>query len=282
MSLGVSGPAREPTRRRHGRVTLRLAGGRRVRRTDTVLQPSTPSRQTRISPARTRATLSARAAGCVLAVLARGIHPADAAQRLAVRVIRDGARFEIATRMAMHAPPWAVFAALRDYTALPRYNPDIRRVRIEPTGRPGRLLVTTTFHACVLLLCKTLRQTALMTATPAVDGGVIRAVFVPGRGDFRDGQAYWRVSACRGGRNATCLQVRMSLRPAFWVPPLIGAWLLRRQLTQEARRSADGIDQLAASLLARCATASGRNLPPPGSAKPGLRVGCRIPITGTR
>ena len=219
--------------------------------------------------------------GCVLAVLAGGLHPAAAAQRPAVRVIRDDAPFGIAVRIVLHAPPWAVFAALRDYAALPRYNPDIRRVRIEPTGRPDRLLVTTTYHVCVLLLCKTLRETALMTATAAADGGVIRAVVVPGRGDFRSGQTRWRVRPCRSGGAATCLRVRMTLRPAFWVPPLIGSWFLRHQLSEEARRSAGGIEQLAARLLARCAAVPGRSPPTRHFAKTRSQVGCRTPVNGT-
>ncbi|MHB1872576.1 MAG: SRPBCC family protein [Steroidobacteraceae bacterium] len=201
-------------------------------------------------------------------MLAGPIHPADAAQRLAVRVTRHDTRFAIAMRIALREPPWAVFAALQDYTALPYYNPDIRRVRIEPAGRPGRLRVAMTIHACVLFLCKTLRQTAVMTATAAVDGGVIRAVIMPGQGDFRSGQALWRVSPCPTGRDPACLHVRMTLRPRFWVPPLIGAWLLRRKLTEEARRSVGGIEQLAASLLAHCAAAPRRNRPPRGCAKP--------------
>jgi hypothetical protein len=183
-------------------------------------------------------------------------------------VTRHDARFAITMRIALREPPWAVFAALQDYTALPHYNPDIRRVRIEPAGRPGRLRVATTVRACVLFLCKTLRQTAVMTATAAVDGGVIRAVVVPGQGDFRSGQARWRVSHCPTGRDPACLHVRMTLRPAFWVPPLIGAWLLRRKLTEEARRSFGGIERLAASLLAHCAVAPRRNRPPWACAKP--------------
>ena len=181
-------------------------------------------------------------------------------------------------RITLREPPWAVFAALQDYTALPHYNPDIRRVRIEPAGRPGRLRVATTVHACVLFLCKTLRQTAVMTVTAAVDGGVIRAVIVPGQGDFHSGQARWRVSHCPTGRDPACLHVRMTLRPAFWVPPLIGAWLLRRKLTEEARRSIGGIEQLAASLLAHCASASRRIRPSRGCAK-SAPIGRRTPTS---
>ena len=210
--------------------------------------------------------------GCLLAVLAAAIHPAAAAQRLSVRVTRHDAQFTIVMRVALPAPPWAVFAALEDYGALPRYNPDIRSVHIEPTDRPARLRVTTTFHACVLFLCRTLRQTALMRATAAVDGGVIRAAIVPGQGDFRSGQARWQVSPCRNGRDATCLQVHMILRPAFWVPPLLGTWILQRKLAEEARRTVSGIKQLAASLRARGSAVPARRPASPDCARLPLQI----------
>ena len=229
--------------------------------------------------------------GCLLALLGAAIHPAAAAERPAVRVTRHGAQFTIAMRVALPAPPWAVFAALEDYSALPRYNPDIRSVHIEPTDWPTRLRVATTFHACVLFLCRTLRQTALMTATAAVDGGIIRAAIVPGQGDFRSGQARWQVSPCRSARDTTCLQVHMILRPAFWVPPLLGTWILQRKLAEEARRTVSGIQQLAASLRARCPGEPARRQTSPDCAKFSLQIdrrastarpGGRRPFSGKR
>ena len=220
--------------------------------------------------------------GCLLAVLAAALHPAAAAQHLAVRVTRHDAQFTITMRVALPAPPWAVFAALEDYGALPRYNPDIRSVRIERNGRPARLRVVTTFHACVLFLCRTLRQTALMTATAAVDGGVIRAAIVPGQGDFRSGQARWQVRSCRSGRDASCLQVHMNLRPAFWVPPLLGPWILQRKLAEEARRTVNGIKQLAASLRARCAAVPARRQASPECARFPLQMDRRAPTARPR
>jgi hypothetical protein len=220
--------------------------------------------------------------GCLLAVLAAALHPAAAAQRLAVRVTRHDAQFTIAMRVALPSAPWAVFAALEDYSALPHYNPDIRSVHIEPTDRPARLRVVTTFHACVLFLCRTLRQTALMTATAAAEGGVIRAAIVPEQGDFRSGQARWQVSPCRSGRDATCLQVHMILRPAFWVPPLLGPWILQRKLAEEARRTVNGIKQLAASLRARCAAVPARRQASPDCPRFPLTIDRRAPTARPR
>lgn len=190
--------------------------------------------------------------------------PAAAAQVLGVHVARRGTHFTIAMRIALHAPPWAVFAALQDYAAMPRYNPDLRRVRVEPTARPNRVRLFTTVHVCVLFFCRTLHQEQIMTARADARGGVLRAALVPGAGDFRSGHARWIVRPCRSARAPTCLDARIELQPAFWVPPLIGPWLMRLKMDEEARRSGRGLAEIAGKILAR----SRRHRAAHGSAQP--------------
>lgn len=180
---------------------------------------------------------------------------APAAQIRAVRVRRQGTHFTITMRVEFSAPPWAVFAALQDYAAMPHYNPDLRRVRIEPTGEPNRVRLFTTVHACVLIFCRTLHQEQIMTAMAGTHGGVLRATLVPHGGSFRGGNARWVVRPCRTRHAPTCLDARIELQPAFWVPPLIGPWILRHKMYQEARRSGYGLQRIAAKLLARSAHA---------------------------
>jgi hypothetical protein len=181
------------------------------------------------------------------------VRPACAEQILAVHVSRHGSHFVIALRIALAVPPAAAFAALQDYTAMPRFNPDLRRVRVKPTARPDRVRLFVTVHACVLIFCKTLHQEQIVTATPEPQGGRMSARLVPQGGDFRSGQASWWVHPCATVNAPSCLQIRIALQPAFWVPPLIGPWILQRKLYREARRSSRGIEQIAAMLAARAA-----------------------------
>ncbi len=155
---------------------------------------------------------------------------------------------------------------------MPRYNPDLRSVRIEPSGEPGRIRLFTVVHACVLIFCRTMHQEQIMSATADARGGVLRAALVPHGGSFRSGHASWIVRPCRRGHEPTCLDARIHLQPAFWVPPLIGPWILRHKMDQEARRSGYGLAQIAAQLLARSAHASIRAL---------RRCG-RMPAQGSR
>ena len=162
-----------------------------------------------------------------------------------MRVTRNGARFLIDMRIAIDAPAATVFRALQDYAAMTHYNPDLRSVRVERTPVPDRVRLFTTIHACVLIFCKTMHQEELMTATPGADGGTLDAELLPRGGDFKRGHGLWIVKPCPATRGVTCMDVRIELVPAFWVPPVIGPWVMRRKLTEEAQLTSGGLEQTA-------------------------------------
>jgi len=190
---------------------------------------------------------------CALIALSCLAMQAHAAQVLAVQVTRDGARFVIGMHIAIDAAPPAVFRALQDYSAMMRYNADLRAVHVQPTGTPGSVRLFTAVHTCVLIFCKTMHQEQLMTAVADADGGVLEAKLLPHGGDFKAGQARWAVRACRTVRAISCLDVSITLVPAFWVPPVIGPWVVRRKMDEEARRTAAGLQQTARALMERAA-----------------------------
>jgi len=172
---------------------------------------------------------------------------AHAAQVSGVHVARDGTRFLIDMHISIDEPPPAVFRALQDYTAMARFNPDLRSVRVQPTPQPHRVRLFTTIHACVLIFCKMMHQEQIMTATASTDGGTLHADLVGG--DFKGGHGIWVVRPCQANRAESCLDVRIELVPAFWVPPVIGPWVIRRKMDEEARRTSAGLERTARRYL---------------------------------
>ena len=170
---------------------------------------------------------------------------AQAAQVLDVQVTRDGGRFLIGMHITLDAPPPAVFRALQDYSAMMRYNPDLRSVRIQSTGVAGRVRLFTAVHTCVLVFCKTMHQEQIMTAVVEANGGVLEAKLLPRGGAFKAGSGRWTVGICRTAASLTCLDARIELVPAFWVPPVIGPWVIRRKMVEEARRTGAGLELVA-------------------------------------
>ncbi|HZT04975.1 MAG TPA: SRPBCC family protein [Steroidobacteraceae bacterium] len=172
---------------------------------------------------------------------------AHAAQVSSVHVTRKGSRFLIDMHIAIEEPPAAVFRALQDYAAMARYNPDLRAVRVEKTASSDRVRLFTTVHTCVLIFCKTMHQEQIMTAAAGADGGVLRAELVAG--DFRGGYGTWIVRPCARAQAVSCMDIRIELVPAFWVPPIIGPWVIRRKMEEEARRTSLGLEQTARRLV---------------------------------
>lgn len=170
---------------------------------------------------------------------------AHAAQVLDVHVDRNGPHFVIDMHITIDASPRAVFQALQDYSAMERYNPDLRAVRVEPTAVPDRVRLFTTIHACVLIFCKMMHQEQIMTARGSAQGGVLNAVFVAHAGDFKEGNAQWTVAACPTARARSCMDAEIELTPAFWVPPVIGPWVIRGMMEQEAERTSVGLERMA-------------------------------------
>lgn len=193
----------------------------------------------------TRARRALRGAPWLLLWMA--ISAAHAAQVSGVQVTREGTHFLIDMHIAIDEPSPAVFRALQDYAAMARFNPDLRSVRVEPTAVPDRVRLFTAVHTCVLIFCKTMHQEQIMTATAGRDGGTLHADLVSG--DFKGGYGLWVVRPCPSKRTASCMDIRIELVPAFWVPPVIGPWVIRRKMDEEARRTSAGLERTARRYL---------------------------------
>ena len=90
---------------------------------------------------------------------------------------------------------------------------------------------------CILVFCKQVEQ---MQRVVQVDSRTVEAVMLPGQGDFRTGFARWRFG---GDGTATELYFTEELEPDFWVPPLIGPWLIERKLVREVTETVRYIEQ---------------------------------------
>ena len=94
-----------------------------------------------------------------------------------------------------------------------------------------------------------------MTAVTDADGGVLKAELLPHGGDFKAGRARWTVGACPSAAPITCMDVRIELVPAFWVPPVLGPWVIRRKMVEEARRTSAGLEVMARASRAQAKSA---------------------------
>ncbi|MES1924651.1 SRPBCC family protein [Salinisphaera sp. T31B1] len=153
-------------------------------------------------------------------------------------VERNGDRFTVRAAMVLKVAEPSAFAAATDYERLPEYNPSILSSR-----RLGDDRLRSDMRLCAAWFCKTVRQTLTVTEQPptAIDMQV-----VPGSGDLKQGSAHWRFLPA--GEGHTRLAFEADIQPAFWVPPLVGGYLVARELRRQAEITGRAIERLAADM----------------------------------
>ena len=99
--------------------------------------------------------------------------------------------------------------------------------------------VRTVVNVCILIFCKHMVQ---VQDVRMPDAYTIEASMVPGAGDFRSGEARWVLQEHTG---ATRLHFSHVFEPDFWVPPLIGPWMIENKLVEEVEVTARYIEHQA-------------------------------------
>jgi hypothetical protein len=142
-------------------------------------------------------------------------------------VTHDEGVYALSIEARIDAPAAVVYRLITDYDHLHAINPAIRESRILRTFSPSRHRIRTVTRVCVLFYCRDVAQTQDMVQSP---GFVIVADILPQDSDFRSGRAHWRLST---EGDATLLRFHAEIVPAFFMPPLIGPWLIKREMVSQ-------------------------------------------------
>ncbi len=178
----------------------------------------------------------------VLAVsVALAALPARGADLLDVSVEKEGERYTMASRTYFEAPPEAVFEVLSDYDRFERISSIFEDVRFIAPASDGTPRAFTLMKGCVLFFCKTIERIEELHFTPH---SRIVAEVEPEHSDFAYGRTEWRFIPSGSG---TEVHYRMEMEPGFWVPPLIGPYIMKRSFRSDAVEALNRIEALALS-----------------------------------
>jgi hypothetical protein len=176
-----------------------------------------------------------------MVMLAGVVRGERVAKLVSVEVSHDDGVYRLESVTQFTAPPAAVFAVLSDYTQFTRISGAFvdsgMLAEPAPDGRPR---VHTTVRGCVLFYCRDLRRVEQLETRGERE--IITRV-EPALSDFREGLSHWRLSPLEEG--GTRVDFSMHMRPAFWVPPLIGPALVKRRLVRDGVDAVARIDALA-------------------------------------
>jgi len=175
------------------------------------------------------------AAACLFALFAARTR---AGEVLLTEVTHDEGRYTVRFDVRIAAPRDRLAFYLTDYGNYAKYFDSVTASRVEPRGAASRVFLT--LSSCILFFCRSVRIAKDVRTAP--DGAIVGRI-VAGESDFEEAEERWRVTAENG---ATRLRYEAELVPAFYVPPVIGPWLIRYKIRDVLATNAEKLERLAA------------------------------------
>jgi hypothetical protein len=156
----------------------------------------------------------------------------SAGEILDSKVTHDGVVYRLSITARVDAPLAVVYQSMTDFTNLSAINPSIEESQVLASEDARRQRVRSVIRVCILVFCKRVEQVQDVTL---IDSRTLEATMVPGAGDFRGGLARWELTPDGDG---TVLHFTEVFEPDFWVPPVIGPWLIEKKLVNEVAETA--------------------------------------------
>jgi hypothetical protein len=163
---------------------------------------------------------------------------AHAATVLRSDVTHEGKRYEVQFEFRVHAEAARVRDLLLDYERRPLAD-SVQELRLLEKRADGTRRVRVVMRVCVLFICQTMTKNAEMRELP---NGDLLSVGDPAEGDFDLIRERWSLTP---EGDATRVRYQSELVPRFFIPPLIGPWILKIRLLSELETTADRIERYA-------------------------------------
>jgi hypothetical protein len=163
-----------------------------------------------------------------------------AAQVKYTDIHRAGKRYFIQAEASFAVAKEQVLRVLMDFEHLNRLHWMIRESRVLEKTPEGIAWVQIETMPCVAFLCFDIVQ---VTEFSQAESGDLKGWIDPTRSDFRFGELSWNFMS--GPDNETLVRFGAVLEPSFWIPPVIGPWILQSKLKELAMIFTEELEKLA-------------------------------------
>lgn len=134
-----------------------------------------------------------------------------------------------------------VQSIVNDYDRLDRLSSAIVESARLPASESDANRRRVVYRSCFVVYC--IRATMIEAIRFPVPLQM-HTIVEPEGSDFRSGHSEWEIVPVSEGRSRIVMHV--ALEPAFWVPPVIGPWIIKRKMQSAAQETGTRIEQLAA------------------------------------
>jgi hypothetical protein len=159
------------------------------------------------------------------------VAPAGAGSLSNLEISENSGSYRIRIVMLVHAPAHHVHSVLTDYRHIYRLNPSITESEILPSPHSGAIRVKTRMEGCIFFFC---REVDRVEEVRELHAGHLQAVIIPEHSDFTSGAASWLIRAV-GDDSQIVYEAQVT--PAFFIPPLIGSYFVKRTFAEAAMTS---------------------------------------------
>jgi hypothetical protein len=164
---------------------------------------------------------------------------AHSADLLEVTVERDEKRYRLTSETRFDAKVEDLYRVLTDYDLFMQFSSVFVEARNEEPGANGNPRYFTRMEGCMLLFCKSFVREGELTLLPNTE---IIAIADPDKSDFKYSREQWTLKKDGDG---ALLVYDFELEPDFWVPPVIGPYIMKRVLRRGGTDAVDRIEALA-------------------------------------
>ena len=156
---------------------------------------------------------------------------------ISVELVDD--RYNMSSKAYFAAAPERLYRVLSDYDLFIQFTSAFVEAYNLPPDHRGRPGFYTRMKGCVLMFCKSFERRGHLVLEPNEE---IVAIVDPGSSDFKYARERWHLAPEGDG---TVLTYSFEMEPDFWVPPVIGPYLIKRTLREDGRDALDRIEALA-------------------------------------
>jgi hypothetical protein len=147
--------------------------------------------------------------------------------------------YTVAFDMRLDADAVEVRALMTDYDHLDRLSDIVTYSRLLYVLPNGSKRMQLDMHVCVWIFCRTLRRVQDVTT---LENGDISTSVLPEPTGFSHAMELWRIDAIPGG---TRIRYDAQLTPNFYVPPILGPYLMKKAIRRELIGAAQHLEALA-------------------------------------
>lgn len=179
------------------------------------------------------------------------VFSAHAADMTKMEVERKGKRFYLDSSLLVDVPKNTMYEVLTDYNNLHNFSRGIKQSQEVTPASDGTRRVFSHLQGCVVFLCRSVEKVELMDT---IENQRIVTTLLPELSkNVRWNKTEWDLSEVeinpdsnsKTKKTMTQINYKMEFEPGFWVPPLLGTYMIKKSLAQDGLEIVERMEKYA-------------------------------------